>query len=376
MTKANDLASLLDANGDVVSSALDNVPAAPTPSLSSLGIPNHDDVTVDASGNVGIGGSPTSKLSVNDANGIPIHMGDISAAPTSQTAAYVGVSTSSFTGGNGDLVLAPRTSDARSVVFYTGNGTSAERMRIDSSGNLLVGKAISSTALQGIEVDGPNGLLVVTRNGYPTATFNRLTSDGSIVDFRKDSTTVGSIGSYVSLPYIGKSDVNLLFDPAGPHIIPRGTNGGARDAAINLGSTTNRFNDLYLSGGVYLGGTGSANHLDDYEEGTWNVTIVNGGLTPTVTSASYTKIGNRVFLSCQLLVPTNTEGQYMALGGLPFSTNGDSAGSLAYTTATTSDSIGLLVQGSIIYFYKDGQAYATSEFSNHQLRISAQYRTS
>ena len=28
MTKANDLASLLDANGDVVSSALDNVPAS------------------------------------------------------------------------------------------------------------------------------------------------------------------------------------------------------------------------------------------------------------------------------------------------------------------------------------------------------------
>ena len=31
MTKANDLASLLDANGDVVSSALDNVPAGEEP---------------------------------------------------------------------------------------------------------------------------------------------------------------------------------------------------------------------------------------------------------------------------------------------------------------------------------------------------------
>ena len=34
-------------------------------------------------------------------------------------------------------------------------------------------------------------------------------------------------------------------------------------------ATTFRFKDLYLSGGVYLGGTGSANQLDDYEEGTW-----------------------------------------------------------------------------------------------------------
>jgi len=55
MTKANDLASLLDANGDVVSSALDNVPANPT--LTSLGIPNHDDITVDVSGNASIGTS-------------------------------------------------------------------------------------------------------------------------------------------------------------------------------------------------------------------------------------------------------------------------------------------------------------------------------
>jgi hypothetical protein len=85
MTKANDLASLLDANGDVVSSALDNVPPSndasalstgtlpdgrfpavlpavsganltnlpvSTPTLTSLGIDNHDQVTVTAGGAV------------------------------------------------------------------------------------------------------------------------------------------------------------------------------------------------------------------------------------------------------------------------------------------------------------------------------------
>lgn len=88
MTKANDLASLLDANGDVVSSAMDNVPPSndasalstgtlpdgrfpavlpavsganltgiPTPTLTSLGIPNHNQVTVDGSGNVSVTGT-------------------------------------------------------------------------------------------------------------------------------------------------------------------------------------------------------------------------------------------------------------------------------------------------------------------------------
>jgi len=158
-------------------------------------------------------------------------------------------------------------------------------------------------------------------------------------------------------------------------VTPCNSSGADLDASINIGHASARWNNLYLSGGVYLGGTGSANYLDDYEEGTWNVTIVNGGLTPSVTSASYTKIGNRVFLSCHLVVPTNSESLYMALGGLPFSTSGDSGGSLGYTTATTSGSIGLLVQSSTIYFYKDGTPYATSEFSNKQLRLSAQYRT-
>jgi hypothetical protein len=101
-----------------------------------------------------------------------------------------------------------------------------------------------------------DGFLGATRAGsstQPTAYFNKKTNDGAIVNFYKDGSTVGSIGSYTSLPYIGKSDVTLLFDPSGPHMIPRGTNGGARDAAINLGSSSNRFKDLYLSGSAYVG---------------------------------------------------------------------------------------------------------------------------
>ena len=96
-------------------------------------------MTLDASGNLGIGtSSPSAKLTVNDSNGIPIRFGDISSAPASQTAVYVGTSTSALSGGNGDLVLAPRTSDARSILFYTGSGTSAERARIDSSGRVTM----------------------------------------------------------------------------------------------------------------------------------------------------------------------------------------------------------------------------------------------
>jgi hypothetical protein len=55
-------------------------------------------------------------------------------------------------------------------------------------------------------------------------------------------------------------------------MIPVTTAGANADATHDLGYSSSRFRDLYLSGGVYLGGTGAANKLDDYEEGTWTPT--------------------------------------------------------------------------------------------------------
>jgi len=69
------------------------------------------------------------------ANGIPIRVQELTAVPTSQTAAYIAVSTSTFPGSNnGDLILMPRTSAANLIKFYTGNGTPAERYSITGTG--------------------------------------------------------------------------------------------------------------------------------------------------------------------------------------------------------------------------------------------------
>tara|TARA_S200002703_G_scaffold158700_1_gene169786 strand:+ start:1400 stop:2326 length:927 start_codon:yes stop_codon:yes gene_type:complete len=63
----------------------------------------------------------------------------------------------------------------------------------------------------------------------------------------------------------------------------------------DLGSSSKRWQDLYLSGGMYLGGTTSANFLDDYEEGTWSPTLL-AGMTGTISTitATYTKVGRQV----------------------------------------------------------------------------------
>ena len=98
---------------------------------------------------------------------------------------------------------------------------------------------------------------------------------------------------------------------------------------FDLGRGAERWRDLYLSGGAYIGGTGSANKLDDYEEGTWTpiVNTANGFSTGATkysgTSAPrYTKIGNRVFLQAQVQM-ANSSGNLalddsITMTGLPF----------------------------------------------------------
>jgi len=70
--------------------------------------------------------------------------------------------------------------------------------------------------------------------------------------------------------------------------------------------------------GIYVGGTGSTNHLDDYEEGTWTPTARNNG---SFTSAvgRYVKIGEQVTLWGFIpTVTNNTSNNVLQCSGLPF----------------------------------------------------------
>ena len=73
--------------------------------------------------------------------------------------------------------------------------------------------------------------------------------------------------------------------------------------------------NLTLSGGVYLGGTGSANKLDDYESGTWTPTAAGssgGTMNILVSRARYVKIGQVVTASATISFNSGSTG----VGGL------------------------------------------------------------
>lgn len=170
-----------------------------------------------------------------------------------------------------------------------------------------------------------NGL-TVDDDGATVLTVDRATSGGTIIDVQKDGSSVGTIAEKDGEITIGSGDVGLRFYAAGDAVIPvTSTNQEVRDNAIDLGGSSFRFNDLYLGGGAYLGGTGSANHLDDYEEGTWTATM--GGTTTNPSSSvqitgTYIKIGKMVWADAAF-PNVNTTGASggVKVTGIPFNSD-------------------------------------------------------
>jgi hypothetical protein len=303
---------------------------------------NNEDVVLSAQGNshfnggnVGIGTtSPNASLEISNINGgtLRLHRDDTSVTGGNTIGRIEMSHDDTDNSGVGAYLeaVAEGSSGVVGLVFGTGTaGSATERMRIDSTGNLLVGKSATDITAEGIELR-ENGKGMFTASATDPVFVNRLTSDGEIIKLAKDGLAVGTIGvvssdnMYVTSTISGQSGIGFVTGAITPY-----DSGTETDNATNLGNSTNRFKDLYLSGGVYLGGTGAANLLDDYEEGTWTPTLTGnttaGDYTVTATGCKYIKIGNLVTVIGKMAITVNSSGTGLAkFGGLPFTSTASS----------------------------------------------------
>ena len=140
--------------------------------------------------------------------------------------------------------------DGTSTIF---KHDTTERMRIDASGNVLVGTTTTTNLIGGTGNDGvaltPNHI-EVGRSGGAGLFINRYTSDGDIAVFRKDGTTIGSIGTVSSTTYIAGDASGIRFGSTA--FMPTTTAGANKDNLLIWGillfaSKTSTYQAVYTS---------------------------------------------------------------------------------------------------------------------------------
>ena len=132
------------------------------------------------------------------------------------------------------------------------NATSTA-ITIDASENVLVGTTQNNPTSSGVNVAGQEfsttGGVRSTVASNAAATFNRKTDDGGIVLFRKDGTTVGSIGSgEFSIYGVGANNTGWMFAD-GSAVLPM-KNSALSDNLVDLGSASYRMDDIYATNGT------------------------------------------------------------------------------------------------------------------------------
>ena len=225
-------------------------------------------------------------------------------------------------------------------------------------------KSTSDTRYVNAAGDTMTGALTVDADGATPLTVDRATSNGTIVDFQKDGSSVGSIateGGYTKI-IGGNGSFGSGLGFFNLAINARTATGAVADNTVSLGESSNRFKDLYLGGGVYLGGTGASNHLDDYEEGTWTPTILASTSNPSpnylAQIGTYRKIGKFLYVNCYIYASSLSGGQgNIRLGGLPFGIKGASTGGYPFLMAG--------------YFHMGGQSAGVAAYNTIRWQANA-----
>jgi hypothetical protein len=171
-----------------------------------------------------------------------------------------GTGIASVDGRYGNLILSSDEDNVVASSLMSFKVDNTERMRIDDSGNLLVGTTVTNLHTTATETGSriADGFAMLSRSGGEPLYLNRLTSDGGILQFRKGGVEVGSIQSragVVSTIILDPRTAGAGLTGAGDgssnrHIVGTNESGAEVDGGVNLGKSGVRFKDGYFSGTV------------------------------------------------------------------------------------------------------------------------------
>ena len=245
-----------------------------------------------------------------------------------------------------------------SLRFLTNKGASmGERMQINTAGNVRISGSTHSS--QGshagnvpLQIVGGGNNLITMFLGNGDTSGNGVNDYSSNIRFNGAAVAWGDISYY----------------PTG------NSSGGAFRFTGNGSTVTSQGNRSLGCSGIFISGTSQAQHLDDYEEGTWTPGYYPMSSSIPVThdlqAGSYVKIGRVVYWQFRIRVSniTGNRNQSLAISGFPHNVDSSQpqcAGNFYGETwdgemPTTIFYLGNTTRGTLHYYADAMKYYATS----------------
>jgi len=188
--------------------------------------------------------SPTEAMRIN-------RLGDIGIGTDSPTG-KLGI----YGGGINDIPLViTHAWGSSSTALISASNASSEVFKVERSGNVLVGTTDTAhyggSTNSGFLVAG-DGLTAISRSAGTVLYLNRQTSDGDIITFRKDGSTVGSIANTGTSPIfrnVNEDGISIITDGGQAKLVSTNSSGLA-DNDGDIGAASYRWDDIYATNGT------------------------------------------------------------------------------------------------------------------------------
>jgi len=321
VSKTRNLSDLLDANGDVKSTALDNA--------TLTGIDDNADataITIDSSERVGI--NNTSPVS-------PLTVGGIQETGTDRASIAVKTISNSLSIGESAIQIEEQSGtegyfmgvDSTGGLFFSNSGSATKTLYLGDDDNVGIGESSPSAQLH-VNDDTHDGITAKFVN-------SNAGNSGADISLIKDSSSPASGDNVGTIRFKANDDGGTERTFASIQAVTEDASAGSSDVSLRFsvrgnGSTSELIR--LTSSGLHIGGTGSANALDDYEEGTWTPVFQYTTTTPSFSYVNrygrYTKIGRMVMINFSMnitSIDTGSANGDIQISGLPFTSKNPAA---------------------------------------------------